>query len=106
MILDYILNNELYKDHEITLRTFSKKLSLTPHVVSQVINEQLSFNFNDFINSYRVEEAKKMLRDTEMRNYTIASIAYDCGFTTLSSFNSAFKKFTSITPSQFRSKRL
>jgi len=78
---------------------------LTPHILSQVINEQLSSNFNDFINSYRVEEAKKMLMNPEMKNFTIASIAYDSGFNTLSAFNVAFKKFTGITPPQFRSKQ-
>jgi AraC-like DNA-binding protein len=104
IILEYISKNESYKDHIITLGKFSKSLSLTPHVVSQVINEQLSNNFNDFINSYRVEEAKKMLMDPERKNFTIASIAYDSGFNTLSAFNVAFKKFTGVTPSQFRLK--
>jgi AraC-like DNA-binding protein len=105
MILEYICKNESFKDHNITLGKFSKNLSLTPHVVSQVINEQLSCNFNDFINSYRVDEAKKMLRDAGMKNITVASIAYDCGFNTLSAFNTAFKKFTGLTPSQFRNKK-
>jgi AraC-like DNA-binding protein len=77
---------------------------MTPHALSQVINEQFSSNFNDFINSYRVEDAKKMLMDPEGRNFTIASIAYDSGFNTLSAFNVAFKKFTGVTPSQFRLK--
>lgn len=104
MILDHILKNESFKDHNVTLGKFSKSLSLTPHIVSQVINEQLSCNFNDFINSYRVEEAKKLLSDEGKKNITVASIAYDCGFNTLSAFNTAFKKFTGITPSQFRNK--
>lgn len=104
IILECIGKNESYKDHNITLGKFAKSISLTPHVVSQVINEQLSCNFNDFINSYRVEEAKKMLSDAGMKNLTVASIAYDCGFNTLSAFNTAFKKFTGLTPSQFRNK--
>ena len=103
-LLDYMSSNELYKDHSITLGKLAKCLSMTPHALSQVINEQLSSNFNDFINSYRVEEAKKMLADPERKNFTIASIAYDSGFNTLSAFNVAFKKFTGITPSQFRLK--
>ncbi len=104
-ILEYVRKNELYKDHNITLGKLAKNLSLTPHVVSQVVNEQMSLNFNDFINSYRIEEAKKMLSDTGMKNITIASIAYDSGFNTLSAFNTAFKKFTGLTPSQFRNKQ-
>jgi AraC-like DNA-binding protein len=103
-ILDYVVKNEVYKDHNITLGKLAKILSLTPHVVSQIINEQLSYNFNDFINSYRIEEAKKMLSDPGMKNITVASIAYDSGFNTLSAFNTAFKKFTGLTPSQFRTR--
>jgi len=103
-LLDYMSSNELHKDHSITLGKLAKSLSITPHALSQLINEQFSSNFNDFINSYRVEEAKKMLADPERRNFTIASIAYDSGFNTLSAFNVAFKKFTGVTPSQFRLK--
>jgi AraC-like DNA-binding protein len=104
LLLDYMTKNELYADHTVSLGKLAKSLSMTPHTLSQVINEQLSSNFNDFINSYRVEEAKKMLVDPERKNFTIASIAYDSGFNTLSAFNVAFKKFTGVTPSQFRLK--
>jgi len=104
MILDYLRKNELYKEHNVTIVKLAKQLNLTTHVLSQVINDQLNYNFNDFINSYRIEEAKKMLKDEAMTNFTIASIAYECGFNTLSAFNVAFKKFTRVTPSQFRSR--
>jgi len=104
ILIDYMSRNELHKDHSISLGKLAKSLSMTPHSLSQVINEQFSSNFNDFINSYRVEDAKKMLMDPERRNFTIASIAYDSGFNTLSAFNVAFKKFTGVTPSQFRLK--
>mgnify|MGYP002390629215 CR=1 FL=1 len=105
MILDYVAKNEIYKDHNITLGKLAKSLSIKPHVLSQIINEQLSYNFNDFINSYRIEEAKKMLANPEMKNITVAGIAYDSGFNTLSAFNTAFKKFTGRTPSQFRNNK-
>jgi AraC-like DNA-binding protein len=55
-LLDYVSRNELHKDHSISLGKLAKSLSMTPHALSQVINEQLSSNFNDFINSYRVED--------------------------------------------------
>lgn len=93
-----------WKDPDLSLVSLAKKMSLTPHLLSQVINEQMNLNFNDFINSYRVKEAQKLLLDPAQDNYTIASIAYDSGFNTLSAFNSAFKKFTGTTPSQFRGK--
>jgi AraC-like DNA-binding protein len=95
---------ESYKDHNITLGRLARELSITPHLLSQIVNEQFSHNFNDFVNSYRIEEAQRMLADPSKNNLTVASIAYDCGFNTLSAFNTAFKKFTGLTPSQFRNK--
>ena len=97
-------DKEVYKDQDITLGGLARELSMTPHLLSQIINEQFSCNFNDFINSYRVEDAKKVLAKPDMKSFTIASIAFNCGFNTLSAFNVAFKKFTGLTPSQFRSK--
>ena len=105
-IVAFMLDKEIYKDNRITLKMMAKQLNLAPHILSQIINDQFRFNFNDFINSYRVEAAKKLLSDTGMKNITVASIAYDCGFNTLSAFNTAFKKFTGITPSQFRNKQI
>ncbi len=58
--------------------------------------------FNDFINYYRIQDAKKMLLDEDNKNYTISSIAFDTGFSSLSSFNSAFKKIEGKTPSSYR----
>jgi AraC-like DNA-binding protein len=104
MITENITRDKLYQDHKISLVKLSRGLSLKPHIVSQVINDQLSCNFNDLINSYRIEDAKEMLHDPGKNNITIASIAYDCGFNTLSAFNTAFRKFTKMTPSQFRNK--
>jgi AraC-like DNA-binding protein len=102
LIVSFMREKKVYKDSNLTLNILAKHLNSTPHILSQLINEQLKYNFNDFINSYRIEEAKTMLSDKGMDNFTIASIAYDCGFNTLSAFNSAFKKFTGSTPSRYR----
>ena len=102
-IICTVNEDKVYKDHNITLGLFAKQINITPHILSQVINEYFKCNFNDFINSYRIEEAKKMLTDIKNSNYTIASIAYECGFNTLSAFNNAFKKFTGLTPTQYKS---
>lgn len=72
------------------------------HHLSQVLNEKLKRTFYDYINHYRVEEAKLLLTDPEKINHKIASIAYDAGFNSLSTFNDVFRKSTGITPSQFR----
>jgi AraC-like DNA-binding protein len=61
----------------------------------------LGLTFHDLINTHRIEEAKKMILDPEL-NETIEGIAYLVGFNSKSTFHSAFKKFTGLTPSQFK----
>jgi len=75
---------------------------IPPHHISNCINIQLDKSFPDFINEYRIEAAKVKLKDARCSNLTIEAIATDCGFGTTKSFNTAFKKHTSVTPSKYR----
>ncbi len=68
-----------------------------------VVNQYVKRNFNDCINYHRIQHAKSMLLAKENEKFTISSIAFDTGFSSLSSFNSAFKKNEGITPSVYRS---
>jgi len=95
---------KLYLQSDMSLPKLSKMLGRSTQQISSVINQYAQRNFNDFINGYRVQDAKKMLLDVESEKYTISSIAFDTGFSSLSSFNSAFKKFEDTTPSAFRKK--
>ena len=95
-----------YLDNELTLIKLSERISLSPHHLSQIINENTNQNFFDFINSYRIEEAKKMFFLPEYSNYTIIAIAMESGFNSKSAFNIAFKKFTNQTPTSFRAGNL
>ena len=96
----------LYIDPEITLPKVAERLQIRPHKLSQVINQQLNMTFNEYINSCRISEIKGIMKLPEYQNLKIASIAYDYGFNTISSFNTAFKKFTNNTPSQYRNQQL
>ena len=91
-----------YMDSNLTLPALSKQISVSPHHLSQIINEKLNKNFFEFVNYFRVEEAKQLLKDPEFHNLTIAAIGFKAGFNSISSFNSIFKKLTSLTPSQYR----
>lgn len=103
--LDYTMEIEkIYRDENISLQSLSKKVSITPHQLSRIINENLNKNFPDFINTHRVEEAKKILADPKQADRKILNIAFDVGFNTKVAFNTAFKKYTNMTPSQFRKK--
>ncbi|WP_461400562.1 helix-turn-helix domain-containing protein [Flavitalea sp.] len=86
----------------ITLPKLAGQLAVTPNLLSETINKKTGFNLPDFINSYRVRDAKAMLENPEYDNQKIATIAFETGFNSLSVFNTAFKKFTSTTPSAFR----
>lgn len=96
-----MMSEKMYLDPNCTLNKVAKELKLPPYLISHVVNNALDKSFPDFLNSYRIEEVKTRLLQPENQNMKIASIAYDCGFNTLSSFNIAFKKSTGTTPTKF-----
>ncbi|MCK5169654.1 MAG: AraC family transcriptional regulator, partial [Bacteroidales bacterium] len=77
---------QLYTNENLKLRDIADDLSISTHHLSQVINEKLDKNFFDFINSYRVEAARKMLIDSKYQHLTILGIAFEVGFNSKSSF--------------------
>ncbi len=93
---------KIYRDDTLSLNTLAKKLHVSAHFLSQLINEQLGNSFYEMLNSYRIEEVKLRLTDPAEAEIPILTIAYDAGFSTKSSFNRYFKKFTGTTPSQFK----
>jgi len=91
-----------YLQADLTLLSLAEIVGLSAHDLSQVINTKLGRNFFGLINTYRVEEAQILLRDSKKQHYTIAQIAFLAGFNSVSSFNAAFRKQLEITPSQYR----
>lgn len=91
---------KLYCDEDLSLARLSDILSITQHQLSQFLNTYYQQNFNNFINSYRVNEAKKILLE-EPRRQTL-SVALAVGFNSYSAFHAAFKKNTGMSPIQFR----
>ena len=103
---DLMLKDRLFLEPELTIQILGEKLNISPYYISQVLNQRLKTNFYDFINYYRVEEAKTLLSNPSKENFTILSIAFDSGFNSKTTFNAVFKKFTTLTPTQFKSKFL
>lgn len=89
-----------YLNSSLRLNELAESLSLSPHDISQALNEYEGKNYTDFVNEYRIESAKKEL--LLFINKKIIHVAYDCGFNNKVSFNKAFKKFTGSAPSQYR----
>jgi AraC-like DNA-binding protein len=85
---------------DFSLPDLAQKLGTTVHTLSHTINEGLGKNFFEMVAEHRVIEAKKLLR--EQPNIKVEEIAEQVGYNSKSSFNTMFKKFTGVTPSQFR----
>lgn len=103
--LEKLMTQEkLFLNSSLNLGEVSHKLSVVPRYLSQVINELKEQNFYDYVNSHRIDEAKKILSDPSHDSEKILSVLYDCGFNSKSVFNTAFKKNTGITPSEYRRK--
>lgn len=100
----YIKDYKPYLDPELTLAKLSKLLSIPSRHLSQIINEQTEKNFYDFINYYRIEESKILLKEKLRNEKYISEILFTVGFNSRSSFNTAFKKYTGYTPSDYREK--
>jgi len=95
-----MVEHKLYRDDTINLADTAISMGITHHQLSQLLNERLSMNFNTYINSYRIEDAKKLLIDNPDR--TVLAIAYEVGFNSKSSFYESFIKITGITPVEYR----
>ncbi len=91
-----------YQNAELRLNDFSLLIEEHPNNISQVLNDIFKKNFYDFINYYRIEEAKILLKSPNFKNYTITAIGFEVGFNSKTSFYSAFKKFADTTPAQFQ----
>ncbi len=101
-IREDLVQNRKYLNPDLTLEKLAKEQLVSSGHLSRIINLYGNRSFNDFINELRVEQAKSFLSDTEYSPYTIVSIGLECGFNSKSTFYSAFKKFTSQTPSEYR----
>ena len=94
-------DEKLYRQNDIKLETIASRLGTTRHNASQIINEHAGLNFFELINQYRIEEAKRILSSTNGK-LNIIDIAYEVGYNNKVTFNKSFKRFASLTPSQFR----
>lgn len=97
-----IKQGQLYMDPDITLDSLADTLEIMPRDLSMIINRHFGANFYTFINSYRIEEAKKMLKDQAMKNITITEIYLAVGFNSKSVFYTFFKKLEGVTPTKYR----
>jgi AraC-like DNA-binding protein len=90
-----------FLDPMLTLPALARKARIPPRHLSQVLNEDLHQNFFDYVNTRRIDESKRLLRENARMDKTVLEILLEVGFNSKSSFNSAFKRYTGMTPTSF-----
>ncbi|WP_170309811.1 helix-turn-helix domain-containing protein [Seonamhaeicola maritimus] len=101
-ILVVMEEGDLYKNPKLQLKDLSKAVKTSDNYISEVFSKQLETNYYDFINSYRVEEVIRLMKLETHIDYKLMAIAKEAGFNSKTTFNTAFKKSTGLTPSQYR----
>lgn len=89
-----------YREPELQMDELAARIGLTPPQLSELVNRYLSKNYNTYINEFRVAAAKELLLAEPKRN--VLDIAFDCGFSSKSTFNSVFHKMTGLSPRDYR----
>lgn len=99
--INNLMNEEkLFSNYELKLNDLARRLSLTPHQLSEFINGKYNMSFPHFINSFRIEEAKKLLITNPEQS--VISICFQVGFSSKSAFNAAFRKSAGRSPVEYR----
>ena len=97
----FVKSQKIYLEPSLTLKSLAGLFNISEGYISQLINHFSRQSFTDYVNKLRVEEAKKMLGDEAYYNYTIASIGMEAGFNSKSTFYSAFKRHTGLSPTGY-----
>ncbi len=93
---------EAWRNGELKLEELAEQSAMTPHELSQLINETFDKNFQDYLNGYRVEALKQALHAPQHADVTILDLGLECGFNSKSALNRIFKNHTGMTPGEFR----
>ena len=97
------MERKVYLNPNLNLKNLAAFIDTNPVFLSQVIKENFNTHFNDFINAYRIEEAKKLLKSVGDKEVRLPWIALKSGFNTSSAFNLSFRKHTGLHPKTFLS---
>ena len=99
---EFMIEKEPYLDSSLTIQDLAEQVKMPVKDLSALINLYMNKHFFDFINEYRIEKAKEILKDPLQKELTILEILYQVGFNSKSSFSTSFKKYTGKTPTDFR----
>lgn len=100
----HMIEKEPFLEPNLTLQDLAFQMNIHARELSILINRHIGQHFFDFINKYRIEKAIEIIENSSTNEFTIQQILFDVGFNSKSSFNTAFKKHTGLTPTQYRNK--
>ena len=101
-LVQYMKSKKPFLNSEVNLAGLSSQLGISSHLLSYIINNGCKVNFYQFINGYRVEEAKILLLDPKHTDYSILGVGFTVGFNSKTVFNTTFKNMVGQTPSTYR----
>ncbi len=96
-----IEEEKIYRDPQLNLNGVAEQLGISGNYLSQLLNKVVQKKFADYINAFRVAEAKRMLEDPQYTDYTIVAIGLEAGFNSKSTFYKAFKEHTGLSPKTY-----
>ncbi|WP_331344834.1 helix-turn-helix domain-containing protein [Cellvibrio sp. UBA7661] len=97
---------KLFLKQNLNIDEFSKRINLPVKEVSAVINKHYGTNFFEFMNSYRVEEAKRLLGDAQHADMTVMDVLLHAGFNSKSAFHRFFNRLVGMSPTEYRKQNL
>lgn len=95
-------HDKAFLDQELDLPQLARRMHISSHDLSYLLNAGFGESFFQFVNRYRVEEAKTLLLSPKHRHLNVLGVAYEAGFSSKTTFNTTFKKFTGQSPTQFQ----
>ena len=103
-LLFLIEEEKIHHNPNLSRDDVARKLKISNGYLSQIIKENTSGSFSEFINHYRVKDVQIMIKDTRFSSYSLLSIGLECGFNSKTSFYTNFKKETGVTPKAYQNK--
>ncbi len=101
----HLQQQQTFKKRGLTVNELAMELGIPLHHLSFVLNNRFKQRFTDFINGYRVNYICKRIENDDWRSFTLEGLAKEAGFSSRSTFFSAFKKVTGLSPSQYIQKK-
>jgi AraC-like DNA-binding protein len=96
--------DEPFLDERLNIHQLAETIGISSKHLSQVINQNSDQNFYDFINRYRIEKAKGLLA-SDRQDLRVSEVMFEVGYSAKSTFNALFKRYTGMTPSEYRSRK-